>query len=106
MSISNTLSSLNVVSGDNNHIKDMIRSVNNIGSEVKVLEASCFCGCQNLQYVNLPTTIEEIGESSFKDCARLTSFKGGALQVAGTVGSESFSNCGFNTLNISSLDNS
>ena len=71
MIISNNLCSLNVIEGDTNNIKTMIYCVDNIGSNITELDVSCFYGCDNLTSINIPDTIEYIGDEAFKNCLNL-----------------------------------
>lgn len=98
MIVSNTISSLNVVNGNNNYIKDMIYSIDNIGSNIEELYPSCFYNCENLRYVNLGKNIKVIGDEAFKDCLNLSSFDNDIFYVPQELKEKVFYNCNFSKI--------
>jgi hypothetical protein len=93
--ISDNLSTLNVVKGEDNGIKRMITCVDNIGKEITELEDECFKECTNLTSINLPHTLQSIGSEVFKDCYNLSSFKDGVFNIPTNMGNNVFENCDF-----------
>lgn len=100
--ISDTISSLNVVNGDNNDIRNVIYKVDNIGSNVKELQASCFYECPNLKSVNIPPTLQKIKNDVFKNCNSLDTFENDVFNVPRYVGTSTFNNCDLKKVNLKS----
>ena len=95
MVTSDTLNTLNVVEGSDNGIKRMITDVDNIGENITELESECFKGCPNLTSINLPTSLQIIGNETFKDCYKLSSFKDDVFNMPMYMGDSVFENCDF-----------
>ena len=100
MIVSDTLETINVVKGDDNNIKDMITSIDNIGSELTEIEEGSFKSCPNLSSINLPTTLQLIGSDAFKDCYKLSSFKDDNFNIPLEMGDNVFENCDFRNFKI------
>ena len=98
--VSDNLSTLNVVNGEDNGIKLMITDVDNIGEEITELESRCFKDCPNLTSINLPTTLQLINNEAFKDCYKLSSFKDDVFNMPMYMGDSVFENCNFRKINI------
>jgi hypothetical protein len=98
--VSDNLSTLNVVNGEDNRIKLMITDVDNIGEEITELESGCFKDCPNLTSINLPTTLQLINNEAFKDCYKLSSFKDDVFNMPMYMGDSVFENCNFRKINI------
>ena len=104
MVTSDTLNTLNVVEGSDNGIKRMITDVDNIGENITELESECFKGCPNLTSINLPTSLQIIGNETFKDCYKLSSFKDDVFNMQMYMGDSVFENCDFKKININPIN--
>lgn len=93
--ISNSISSLNVVDGVNNDIRNNIYAIDNIGSNVEELYEGCFSNCPHLNRINLGENIKIIGRNAFSNCSNLTSFKNDTFCVPLKLGDNAFENCDF-----------
>jgi len=63
----------------------------NLNPDVKTIAASAFSGCNRLESVTIPATIDRIGDGAFMDCENLSSITF-AGQVE-SIGKEAFARC-------------
>ena len=91
ITVSNTLGSLNLVNGENNHMKEMLTQINNVGSNVKVIEKKCCYQCENLKSVKIPNPLVAVMDDAFRDCPSLSSFE---MSSVYGIGKNAFRNTG------------
>ena len=100
--MSNNVKELNVVSTltqldvDRKALRQM-----SLGTNVEVLQESCFCDCLNLQSITSSTKTKSIGSKAFYNCASLTSFTpldASTSYVLNDVGTSAFAGTGFKSV--------
>lgn len=96
------ISSIEILNNNVFYQMSQLRSITfDHNSALTTIKSGCFQGCQNLQFINLPTTITSINENAFKDCYMLTSF---TSDVLNNIEKDAFSGC--KSLTTISINNS
>ncbi|EDR25283.1 hypothetical protein, conserved [Entamoeba dispar SAW760] len=83
-------------------VKDRYTYGNTIPPEVKSLKYNCFCNCDELKSINIPTTITKLGDGCFDRCSSLKSIN--IPSSVSKIGGGCFDECtSLTTMNIDNL---
>lgn len=62
-------------------------------TSITKINAYAFCGCTNIQSVNIPDSVTEIGDYAFCNCSDMTTV--GSIENVKTLGNSAFEGCTF-----------
>ena len=59
------------ICGSSNYIGQMVKSIDNLGSNIDSIFDECFRGCEHITSITIPESVQEIGILAFSGCSNL-----------------------------------